>query len=300
MFKWKKFCVITSLLFILIVAGCGSGDEKADAKGTDNVSKEMNYTITGIEPGAGQTKTNEKALSAYDNLDGWEQELSSTGAMLTELDHAIDKKEPIVVSAWSPHYMFAKWDIKFLDDPKGIYGKEENGTTIVRKGLKDDKPEAYKMLDRFNWEVEDIEEALFRAKDEDMKKVAKEWVDNHQDDVAEWTKGVNPVNGTPIELVTTPWDEAEFTANVSKIILDQQGFKVKLTPTDPAVLFKAIATGDADASLSPWMPSTHGDLYNEYKSDFEDLGPSFKGAKIGLAVPAYMDIDSIEDLQPKK
>lgn len=98
----------------------------------------------------------------------------------------------------------------------------------------------------------------------------------------------------------TSWDEATFIATVAGIVLEQQGFDVTLTPADLAIMFGAVAAGEADASLSPWMPVTHGDLYAASKDEFEDLGPTFTGAKIGLAVPAYMDIDSIEDLQPKE
>lgn len=151
-FKWNKLGIIAGLSFSLIAAGCGSSAGNAQPT-EDNISKEMGYTITGIEPGAGQTETNEEALSTYENLDGWEQELSSTGAMLTELDEAIENEEPIVVSAWSPHYMFAEWDIKYLEDPEGVYGEEQQFTTIARKDLKKEMPEAYTILERFEWEM---------------------------------------------------------------------------------------------------------------------------------------------------
>lgn len=78
----------------------------------------------------------------------------------------------------------------------------------------------------------------------------------------------------------------------------QQGYNVKLTPIDPAVVFESVSTGDADASLSPWIPTTHGALYKEYEGEFVDLGPSYEGTKIGLAVPAYMETDSLEDFEP--
>ena len=259
----------------------------------------MNYTITGIEPGAGQTETNEEALATYDSLDGWEQELSSTGAMLTELNEAIENEEPIVISAWSPHYMFAQWDIKYLDDPKGIYGEKEEITTIARKGLKDDMPEAYAVIDQLQWELSDVEEALLAAQEKEFDEVAQDWVENNQDTVDAWVEGIDSVNGTSIEIALTPWDAEAFTSNVAKILLEQLGYKVTLTPVDPAVLFEAIATGDADASLAPWMPATHGELYAEYEGEFEDLGANVSGAQIGLAVPSYMDIDSIENLEPK-
>ncbi|MFC3039204.1 glycine betaine ABC transporter substrate-binding protein [Virgibacillus xinjiangensis] len=297
-FKWKKIGVIAGLSLSLIAAGCGSDDGEAQSE--TSASEEMEYTITGIEPGAGQTETNEIAISEYDSLAGWQQELSSTGAMLSELSDAMDNEEPIVISAWSPHYMFANWDIKYLEDPKGIFGEEESITTIAREGLKEDMPGAHTMLDRFQWELEDVEYGLLEAQEKSFEEVAQEWVEENQDTVAEWTEGVEPVDGTPIELVLTPWDAETFTTNIAKVILEQQGYSVTLTPIDPAVLFEAIADGSADASLAPWMPATHGELYAQYEGQFEDLGPNVDGAKIGLAVPEYMDVDSIEDLQPKE
>lgn len=297
-FKWKKIGIIAGLSLSLITAGCGSTAGNLQTK--DNVSKELEYTITGTEPGAGQTEKNEEAIDAYDNLDGWEQEMSSAGAMLTQLSDAIDNEEAIVFSAWSPHYKFAKWDLKYLEDPKGIYGEEEAITTIARKGLKDEMPEAYTIIDRFQWELQDVEEALLETLEKDFEVVAQDWVDENQETVADWTEGVESVDGTSIELVLLPWDDAIFTANVAKIVLEQQGFNVTLTPVDPAIMFESIATGDADASLAVWMPSTHAALYDQYEGHFEDLGPNLDGAKVGLAVPAYMDIDSIEDLEQKE
>ncbi|QTN01127.1 glycine/betaine ABC transporter [Sediminibacillus dalangtanensis] len=297
-FNWKKLGVIAGLSLSLTIAGCGQGNSNDES--TANVSEEMEYTITGIEPGAGQTETNEKAIAEYDSLAGWEQKTSSSAAMLTALGEAMEKEEPIVVAAWSPHYMFAKFDIKYLEDPQGVFGEEEHIATLVREGLKDDMPGAYTILDRFHWELPVLEEALLKAQemDFDFEKVAQQWVDENQETVEEWTEGVDPVDGTPIDLVLTPWDAESFSTNVAKIVLEQKGFNVSLTPVDPSVMFEAVATGDSDATLSPWMPATHGALYEEYEGQFEDLGPNLEGAKIGLAVPSYMDIDSIEDLEP--
>ncbi|WP_371068851.1 glycine betaine ABC transporter substrate-binding protein [Sediminibacillus sp. JSM 1682029] len=296
--NWKKLGVIAGLSLSLTIAGCGQGNSNDES--TANVSEEMEYTITGIEPGAGQTETNEKAIAEYESLAGWEQKTSSSAAMLTALGEAMEKEEPIVVAAWSPHYMFAKFDIKYLEDPQGVFGEEEHIATLVREGLKDDMPGAYTILDRFHWELPVLEEALLKAQemDFDFEKVAQEWVDENQEIVEEWTEGVDSVDGTPIDLVLTPWDAESFSTNVAKIVLEQKGFNVSLTPVDPSVMFEAVATGDSDATLSPWMPATHGALYEEYEGQFEDLGPNLEGAKIGLAVPSYMDIESIEDLEP--
>ena len=45
---------------------------------------------------------------------------------------------------------------------------------------------------------------------------------------------------------------------------------------------------------------THGEFYNKYEGQFEDLVPNLEGVKIGIAVPSYMDIESLEDLEPKQ
>lgn len=299
MHKWKSASLLATLSLTLAAAGCGSEDA-SDSGEAVSVSEEMGYEITGIEPGAGQTETNETAIAEYESLAGWEQETSSAAAMLTELDEAIANEEPIVVAAWSPHYMFAKFDIKYLEDPQQVFGEEEHITTLTRLGLEEDMPGAYTILDRLHWDLEVFQEALLLAEemDFDYEAVAQQWVEENPDKVAEWTEGVEAVDGTSIDLVMTTWDAENFSTNVAKIVLEQQGFDVQLTPVDPSIMFSAIASGDSDATLSPWMPATHGPLYEQYEGEFEDLGPNLEGARIGLAVPTYMDIDSLEDLEP--
>lgn len=303
-FQWKKLGVIAGLSLSLVAAGCGQADANDTSnnakESTTNESEEMDYTITGLEPGAGQTELNDQAIDEYESLAGWEQETSSTGAMLSALDKAIENEEPIMITAWSPHYMFAKWDIKYLEDPKGVFGEEIYAATLVREGLRDDMPTAYTLMERFNWDISEVDSALLKAEEEqlEMDVIAAQWIDENEDTVSEWTEGIETVDGTSMELAATTWDDALFTANVAKIVLEQQGFDVTLTPVDPAILFESIASGDVDATLSPWLPTTHGALYEEYEGEFEDIGKNIEGGKLGLAVPSYMEADSLEDFEP--
>ena len=173
-FYWKKTWMIVGLSLALFVAGCGTTESDSQADTEENVSEKMNYTITGLEPGAGQSQTNEDAIEAYDSLDGWTQQLSSTGAMLSALDDAINKEEPIMITGWSPHYMFANWDLKYLEDPEGIYGEEESIITIVRNGLKEDLPEAYTILDRIQFDLSDVEQGLLDAQEKEYEEITEE------------------------------------------------------------------------------------------------------------------------------
>ncbi len=106
--------------------------------------------ITGIDPGAGLMRLSEKAVEEY-NMGRMELMEGSDAMMTAALANAIKNKDWIIVTAWSPHWMFGKWDLKYLEDPKGILGDEEHIDTIVRKGLKKDMPEVYNFLNNFAW-----------------------------------------------------------------------------------------------------------------------------------------------------
>ena len=64
-------------------------NERTDgaADGDVKYGEEMNYHITGIEPGAGVFKASENAIEEY-GLEGWEVQASSSGAMATALGEA--------------------------------------------------------------------------------------------------------------------------------------------------------------------------------------------------------------------
>ncbi|MFZ0447168.1 MAG: glycine betaine ABC transporter substrate-binding protein [Bacillus sp. (in: firmicutes)] len=303
--NWKKLGILTGLSLSLVVAGCGQDDSASNGNNggnetTTNVSEELDYTITGIEPGAGITGQAINTLEEYENLEGWELQESSTAGMVGSLDAAIKNEEPIIVTGWNPHWKFSAYDLKYLEDPKGTFGGSENINTLVRKDLEEDMPDAYKILDRFNWEPQDMEAVMFDAQEVSFEEAANNWIEKNPDKVAQWTEGIEKVDGKEIELVSTPWDSERASSSVMEAVLEQLGFKVTVTPVDPAIMFEAVATGQADATVAPWLPSTHSSFYEKHKEDIVDLGENLTGTQNGLVVPKYMDIDSIEDLQPKE
>lgn len=122
-----------------------------DVNSIEDLSDEANKEITGIEAGAGVVATTEKALKEYDNLSDWKLTPSSSGAMVAALGQAYANEEDIVVTGWSPHWKFQTYDLKYLEDSKGVFGGEEEIKTMARKGLKDDKPELFNIIDNFHW-----------------------------------------------------------------------------------------------------------------------------------------------------
>lgn len=162
-----------------------------DVDSIADLSDEASATITGIEPGAGIMAATEKALEAYPNLASWTLLPSSSGAMTVALNQAIANEEEIVVTGWSPHWKFATYDLKYLEDTEGVFGTEESIHTFARQGLKEDAPEAYKVLDAFNWSSEDVEEVMLAIKDgENPEDAANAWIEANAEKVSEWTKDV--------------------------------------------------------------------------------------------------------------
>ncbi|UQF70921.1 ABC transporter permease/substrate binding protein [Vagococcus lutrae] len=155
----------------------------------DELTDEANQTITGIEPGAGVVKAAEETLSAYDNLSDWQLETSSSGAMTVALGQAYKKKEPIVITGWSPHWMFAKYDLNYLEDPKQAMGAEETINTMARQNLKEDSPEAYRILKNFKWSKDDMEKVMLEINSgTDPVKAAQNWIKENPDTVKTWLK----------------------------------------------------------------------------------------------------------------
>lgn len=152
-----------------------------------DLKQEANQKIIGIEPGAGVVAAAERTLKAYPNLKDWQLETSSSGAMTVAVDKAIKEKKPIVFTGWSPHWMFAKYGLKYLEDPKQAMGSGEEIHTIARKGLKEELPEVYQVLKKFNWSKDDMESVMLEINQgKEPKQAAKEWISQHPKQVDKW------------------------------------------------------------------------------------------------------------------
>jgi len=153
--------------------------ELKDAAGKfDNV-------ITGIDSGAGIMEATRKAVDRYDlNM----QLLTSSGAAMTaSLKDAIQEERPIVVTGWKPHWMFARWDLKFLDDPQKTYGEVENIHTMGRPGISQDMPELANFFQRFrldDQQIGSLMDAMNQA--ETQTKAARSWMDQHSELIDSW------------------------------------------------------------------------------------------------------------------
>ncbi|MCZ4603004.1 ABC transporter permease/substrate binding protein [Streptomyces sp. Lzd4kr] len=116
----------------------------------NNASK-FKGKIIGIEPSAGMMGMLKDTVLKKYGLEGtYEVVDGSTPAMLAELKRAYAKKEPVVVTLWSPHWAYSDYDLTKLKDPKGAWGKGDGVHTLARKGFAGDNPEVGKWLKDFS------------------------------------------------------------------------------------------------------------------------------------------------------
>lgn len=147
----------------------------------------FNNKIIGIDPESGIMRQTEGVLETYE-LDGFQLVSGSDSTMTKVLGRAIEQRRWVVVSAWTPHWKFARWDLKYLEDPRGGFGQTERIHTLARAGLAQDRPRVHAFLERFSWEVEDMEELMLLVEQPDLspEEAARVWMERHTDHVDHW------------------------------------------------------------------------------------------------------------------
>jgi glycine betaine/proline transport system substrate-binding protein len=143
-----------------------------------DVRKALGGKIVGIDAGSGLMLQTQKVLKEY-NLD-YELVTSSGAAMEASFKGAYQKQTPIVVTGWCPHYLCAAYKVKFLDDPKNVYG-DARDYHVVRKGFRADFPRATLLLSRINLFEEQISKMLVWSETEKItpEQAAQRFIDNN-------------------------------------------------------------------------------------------------------------------------
>jgi glycine betaine/proline transport system substrate-binding protein len=105
--------------------------------------------------------------------------------------------------------------------------------------------------------------------------------------------------GKVLTLANMGWDENVAVSNLTKVLLeDELGYeRVDIdTSEDLDATYRAVASGELDAFQDVWLPNQEA-LLDGVAGDVEHLDPWFLGeTKQGMAVPAYMDVRSIDQL----
>jgi len=91
------------------------------------------------------------------------------------------------------------------------------------------------------------------------------------------------------------WAEDVAMTHIVKAILDEQGYHVVIQKASTDMILASMNNEDTDLFLGVWLPYTHASKIAKFP-ELINLGTNYDNGKIGLVVPDYIPIKSIEEL----
>ncbi|MBZ9780053.1 glycine betaine ABC transporter substrate-binding protein [Pseudomonas sp. REP124] len=146
-------------------------------------------SIFGIDAGTGLMGLTDKAMAEY-KLD-YNLLPSSEVAMLQSLDRAMKRKEPIVVTLWKPHWVWAKKDLRYLDDPKKIFGATDSIYGIAAQSFRNDHPQVEHWLQQWKMDEKSLGDLMATINENGSstpEKGAQVWIDANRATIDGWFK----------------------------------------------------------------------------------------------------------------
>jgi len=150
----------------------------------DDVKEKLGGEVQGIDPGAGLTRLSEQAVKDY-GLD-YELKISSEAGMLTTVDRAMRSEKWFVATAWSPHWMFGKYELRYIEDPKGSLGAAEHVDILARKDFSAEQAEVAEFFTRMKLPIDELEAAMFEAQETSYEKAVENYIEKNPERIKEW------------------------------------------------------------------------------------------------------------------
>lgn len=186
--KYGDSFVIAGTLFNDMPFGMGVPSYMDDINTIEDVADNpelFDNEVYAIDPGSGMAYTTDKMVETYE-MDDFKVQNSTIAAMLQQVETKMDKEEGIVFNAWRPHPMFVRYDIKFLEDPRGSW-KQDNVEIGVTPSFEEDYPEAFTLFSNMELDLDMVEEWILELdKDVPARELAETWVEENEDIVNEW------------------------------------------------------------------------------------------------------------------
>lgn len=151
-----------------------------------------NQPVVGIDSGAGVMHKARLAMEA-NNLKMPLQNLSEK-VMVSRLEDALKRREEIVVTGWEPHWIFARYEVRFLEDPDNLFGEKEKIYALSRKNLSDKHPHAVRFFERMQLSEKQLNTLVYEIRvAEDPIQGVKKWIKHNEYVVNQWVKDLQPV-----------------------------------------------------------------------------------------------------------
>ncbi|MDH6252732.1 glycine betaine/proline transport system substrate-binding protein [Chryseobacterium sp. H1D6B] len=91
------------------------------------------------------------------------------------------------------------------------------------------------------------------------------------------------------------WAEDVAMTHIAKAILDEQGYHVIIQKASTDMILASMNNEDTDLFMGVWLPYTHAVKVAKFP-ELINLGTNYDNGRIGLVVPEYVPVNSIEEL----
>lgn len=153
--------------------------------------KNYPFPVIGIDEGAGVMQ---KAKIALNNHTFSNKLLSlSEKQMIQHLEDSIKRRKEIVITGWEPHWIFARYEVRFLEDPQNLFGVKENIYTVGRTGIQEEHPQAVRFFERMQLTEKQLNQLVYAIQlSDDPRQGAKQWINENEYIVNQWVKDLKP------------------------------------------------------------------------------------------------------------
>lgn len=152
-----------------------------------DIAARLGHRIQGIDPGAGLMERSKEALDRY-GLDKQQYRLVAADAhvMSKALAAAEADHDWIVATGWTPHWIFGKWSLRFLADPKNVLGSGQHVDALVREGFREDYPRVAAILSAMQLSLPELQNAMFDAQKNGYPTAIRHFMNQHANQVSQW------------------------------------------------------------------------------------------------------------------
>lgn len=169
----------------LVVPAYSQYQSIEDLKGKD-------VEIIGIETEAGVMYQTRHAIDQYD-LSGIRLLSLSEQDMTQAFAESFKRREEVVITGWEPHWLFARYELRFLDDPQQVFGAQENIYAVGNKSLATRLPKVARLFERMQFSEKQINSLIYLMNSEaDPEDGVREWIRKNEYIVNQWVKDLKP------------------------------------------------------------------------------------------------------------
>lgn len=164
---------------------------------------ELDGNIYGLEPGNDSNNVivqmQEEGAFGFDRFNLVE---SSESAMLSAVERAVRRNEPIVFVGWSPHPMNTRFDMEYLGGGDDYFGPNYGSAKVwtgLRPGYVEQCPNATRFFEQLRFTIEGLSVVMSEILDNDAnpEDAARTWLQEHPETLESWLDGVQTVDGEP-------------------------------------------------------------------------------------------------------